>query len=195
MSKKRTITTLIIILIAFIVVNVFLISLILWNHSRIKKKIVIYHNIDVYTSGSYDGLVQKHEHFANSAELYFPKYEEFPFSSNVSDFCVFNGAKTYIYDLTYTIELNFETRESFDEFISYEYDRFSYIEVYSYKDYSVFLVNDDTINFYYYKESVPYIGGLLCINEEELTVRYMVYELLGGKPRYNVVFKSTDLEW
>ena len=44
----------------------------------------------------------------------------------------------HIYDLTYTIELNFETRESFDEFISYEYDRFSYIEVYSYKDYSVF---------------------------------------------------------
>lgn len=153
------------------------------------------HDIMLYYGNAYDGLVQKHEHFANSAELYFPKYEEFPFSSNVSDFCVFNGAKTYIYDLTYTIELNFETRESFDEFISYEYDRFSYIEVYSYKDYSVFLVNEDAINFYYYKESVPYIGGLLCINEEELTVRYMVYELLGGKPRYNVVFKSTDLEW
>lgn len=192
--KKRNICR-IIFLISSIYAMIFLIAIsCLVADYKCRKRITI-HNTELYIKTSYGEQICNQDSFNSSAKKYFPEYELFPYANNVSDFCVFDGRGTLVYDLTYILELTFDNDTEFEEFVSYEHNRFSYTEILIYKSYSISIVEDDDIVAFHYKEKVPYIGGLLCISKEKLTIRYLMYIFLGGKPKYHEIFRSTNLTW
>lgn len=158
--------------------------------------IKVIQGVELYIDDKYEDAIKDecYTYAYNSAKTFFPECDTFDYKDNIHDFVIFDGTKTISYDLSILLELKFESDEKLNEFLEYEYARFSYSYIMKYNNYVIKLVDDEDINLYKYKSDKPYICGLLCINNTSYTVSYIIfYELYGMYVNYNDIFKSVGV--
>ena len=121
--KKKTIVIMI------IIVSLACGSIILFYSSLIsylandKNRIETYEDLSLYTENRYHNLYDRpiYVHVAKCSEIFFPKYEEFEYKDYLSNFYIFNGSKTLIYDdLSFVLELDLKSYNVYNIFLEDE---------------------------------------------------------------------------
>lgn len=165
-----------------------------------QKKIETYSDVTLYFENCYGDLIDdsSYKEASKKAAIFFPSYDTFPYSNYINDFAVYSGLKTYAECcISISLELKFDSDEEINDFLEYEFNRLLYGEVvFLYNNYSFYLVNDNNINDYLYKEKHPFKYGLLCYNLEKRIIRYIYfYDLMHDEGNYGSVIEHSNLSW
>ena len=200
--KKNNLKKVLIISIVFACILLFNLGILLftpWEESQISK----YDNINLYINNSYDTLSEYDLYQRTSANCkkFIPAYKDFEYKQHITGFYVFDGTKTYTRTaISFVLELQFDDIKSYEQFLSYEYDRQKYTNNYeiTYIDWTCLAVSDENLTYYAYQKSIPYQFGLLCKNEKKLKIRYVYFrecELSSVDNKFRQVFKDTNCTW
>lgn len=195
--KKKVILGIVFLLIYCMILSIPLLKS--YDDSLILK----YDDINLYINNDYVFLNDSNIYKNTSANCmkYLPKYNEFEYKDNIKGFYIFDGKKTLLStSISFVLELEFINSYKYEEFISYENSRFEYNYDMNIKknDYECYLVKNQYLTFYSYKNSLPYQFGMLCLNYKKQNARY-IYFIECEEPcvdkEFNIVFKNTNCDW
>ncbi len=197
MKKIAFIFTLpILAVIAFIVV-VFGAYIIVLN-TDVPRNLISYNDLTIYKNNDYEDLNPK---IRDVAEIYLPKYDSFEFKDYVNQFYVFDGSKTlFAPGISIVLELKFNDNEKYEAFWEYEKSRINYTDQYeiSKNEYRCYLADEEDLLFVAKNAERPYKFCILCENEKEKTVRYVIFyalEIIEVDEKFDDVFKFSNCDW
>ena len=183
------------------IVGTFFLVGILLLLSRDEKELRLYEGLDYYVLSNYSKLsdVSIYNSICERSYNYFPNYSDFLYKENLNNFYIYDGLHTISsYRVSFTLELMFGDKNSFDNYLKYERERINYTDAFdiSYTSFNACITTSESITYYRYKQSIPYTFGLLAFDENKMIVR-MIYYRDSNEPSRNFteVFKGTNCIW
>ena len=166
------------------------------------EEVLSYSDINLYINNNYDTVIddEQYRYTSNSARMFFPSYEDFEYKDCLKGFHIFDGTKTVYGCYSFVLELQFDDVEEYEQFVIYEHNRCAYTDKFniSHNGYECYITLDEEITSYCYGREYPFRFGMLCENQEILTVRYVFYRKWEGScgfNNFNEVFKNTNCAW
>lgn len=130
---------------------------------------------------------------------YLPDYEDFDYKDNIKAFYIQDGSRTFVIWISFVLKLQFDSMEQYREYIAYEHNRCAYTNKFNVQKngYQCFVVENEDLTLYRYKDELPFLFGMLCENEEHLTVRLVYFYDLEGilEENFEYVFRKTNCKW
>ena len=189
------------IIVIFIVVTIMFFSVVSCAFDN-KNNVIRYDDINLYLDNSYIELLEDdiYKRTSNNCANYLPKYESFQFNEFVKAFYVFDGRKTLSHtSISFVLELQFDSLEVYEQFLSYEHKRCEYTNKFdiSFNGYICSISTNENITHYYYGEEIPFQFGMLCKNEDKLSIRYIYFRECKGvvDKQFKIVFENTNCNW
>ena len=149
-----------------------------------------------------------YQHFSDSGNYrsaaekcmdYLPDYEDFDYKDNIKAFYIQDASRNFVIWISFVLELQFDSMEQYREYIAYEHNRCSYTNKFNVQKegYQCFVVENEDLTLYRYKHELPFMFGMLCENEEQLTVRLVYFYDLEGilEENFEYVFENTNCKW
>ena len=165
------------------------------------SKLNKHEDIQSYIDDNYEQLFKGNTYKATAeqSKLYIPKYSELLYNKYVSSFYIFDGSATIIESyVSFVLELKFDSLNIYNDFIDYEHIRHKYsgFDI-TYNDYYCRSTYDENISYFGYKQTLPYMTGIFCVNREKLIVRYIYFNSFDSHNirDLNEYFIYTNCEW
>ena len=170
--------------------------------SSCKTEILRSDNLDLYINDNFESISNYdiYKRTSNNCKSYFPKYENFEYKEFVYGFYVFDGSSTLLQtSISFVLELRFLDAIAYENFYDYEINRVDYNDdfIVEYKDYSCLITDEDNFTFCYYDQHIPFQFGMLCMNKNKLSARYVYFRECESQvdKHFNIVFENTNCDW
>jgi len=165
-------------------------------------KIIKYSDINLYIEKNYCELSDNdiYKITSKNCDNFLPKYDDFEYKEFVNGFYVFDGSATYTHaSISFVLELQFDNIKTYEKFLTYENNRCEYTNEFNIKKngYLCYVTTNDTLTYYHYETNIPFQFGMLCENQEVLSIRYVYFRECESSvdKKFDVVFKNTNCNW
>ena len=190
--KKRT---LIVLIIAYAMFEILVFGMMI-NMHEVGRRTIRYNDIDHYIEDTYDSLNFSPIYYivSKDSKKFIPEYSTFEYKQFAKKFYIFENTDA----TNLVLELQFDTVSEYENFLAYEHNRCEYTDEFDveYHGYKCYVTTDSEYTFVWKGEKVPTLFGMLCENQEDLTVRYLYYYSRGDlRVWFFRVFRQTNCDW